>query len=147
MDKDAINKLAHNIVERMVGNFIEEHDEETINNTLEWVVDEIEERLESERIEALNLYPRCCNHTNTGMSEGFVVGDDYPLQAYLETVLLEDCVTAGYKSLKEAYEQGFYYYTQWEYGIEELEEQGFCYDADGQEYDYDELSRNWSKVV
>lgn len=148
MDKDSIQKLAHNIVERMITNgFIGEHDDRSIDTTFEWVKDEIKERLESEVIESINLYPRVCEVTGKGMFSGFLIGGHSTLADGQDEKVLEICKEEGYKTMEEAYEDEFYCWTEWEFGRGELEEQGYCYDADGQEYNYDDSQRNWSKVV
>lgn len=148
MNKESVNKVAHNIVERMITNgFLGEEDEKDIQVTFDWVKEELLARLESERIESLELYPKNCEATGKGIFSGFLIGDCSTLSDGQEERLLEHCKEEGYETLEDAYEDEFYYWTEWDCDMEELEFQCYAYDAEGQEYNYDELTRNWSKAV
>lgn len=148
MNKESVNKVAHNIVERMITNgFLGEEDDKDIQVTFDWVKEELLARLESEIIESVNLYPRRCEDTGVPVISGYLFCDSSVLAEGEEEKLLEHCKQGGYDTLEEAYNDDYYFYTEWEYDIESLREQGYCYDQEGQEYHYCELQRNWSKVV
>jgi hypothetical protein len=58
----------------------------------------------------------------TFWAQGFVMGAcEYVLE---DSDMLKLCIEAGYKTMQEAYDDGFYYYTEWEHDdlISEIEE-------------------------
>lgn len=71
-------------------------------------------------------YPRKCDITNKGMNKGFCIGDG---QMYIKTradMIRHIAKETDYKSLNEAFNDEYYYYTTWE----ELDEEGY-YTAEG----------------
>ncbi len=118
-----------------------------------------------------NLHPRICDITSKGMSEGFVMDDIYiENEKDLVTKLREgipyfnadinigmseyngeDALGGGLipktisdENLKEfSYDNEYHYWTEW-YDEEEMIEQGYAYDDDGNEYQLE--NNKWVKI-
>jgi hypothetical protein len=73
-----------------------------------------------------DLYARKCNITGKGMNEGYCFGngEEYAID---EESALKIARNRGYASLEEAFDDGDYYYTDWE--VDTINEE--CYDEDG----------------
>lgn len=86
------------------------------------------------------LYPRLCEDTGKGMVEGYCIGDG---QSYTtsEEAMKKDVVKAGYKDMEEAYNDEYYYWTEW-YDLD-LEEEGIAYDGEGNLYEF--INGEWEK--
>jgi hypothetical protein len=77
----------------------------------------------------MEKFARRCDVTGRGMNEGYCFGDGEKYACDYESALLI-AKEYGYKSLKEAYKDDAYYYTEWE------EDDDDCYyDAEGNEYE------------
>ena len=73
-------------------------------------------------------YARKCSITGKGMNVGYCIGDG---EMYIkdEAELIKYLkYNTGYKNLTEAFEDGYYYYTEWEDDPEEW------YDKDGNKF-------------
>lgn len=77
----------------------------------------------------MEKFARKCDVTGRGMNEGYCFGDGEDYACDLESALLI-AKEYGYDNLDEAYEDGAYYYTEWE----ELDDDVY-YDAEGNEYE------------
>lgn len=78
-------------------------------------------------------FARFCNATNQGMDEGFVFHDG-EYYASTEEAALRYAKFIGYKSLEEAYNDGAYYYTEWD-----VEDESYWYEChDNVWYEVDE---------
>jgi hypothetical protein len=146
---NSIDQLATNIIDRLVLNGLMDSPSEDLENytdTRAWIKEEIETRLDSEEIEDLQLYPRRCDVTGKGITEGFVF-DDGCYYCSTEEQALEIVIKDGYKDLDEAFKDEYYYYTEWASEWEDLESDGFGYDIDGNEYRFDEYTKNWYKLI
>ena len=91
---------------------------------------------------AVELFPRRCDDTGRGFYEGYCFGDG---EAYSvdEEETLKECKLAGYNTIEEAVEDDYCYWSEWY--DEDLKEQGYAYDAEGNEYQLDKEG-NWYKV-
>lgn len=76
-----------------------------------------------------NLLPRFCEDTLAPMSEGFLYTTSQETTTVEERVL-EEVKIAGYASLEEAYEDEFYYWTDWE-----IDPDDSFYDMHGDRYE------------
>ena len=76
----------------------------------------------------MERYARKCSVTGRGMNEGYVFGngEKYAIDKDSALIVAEQY---GYDNLDDAYEDGLYYYTEWE----EIDDDS-CYDVDGVEY-------------
>lgn len=74
------------------------------------------------------LHPRKCDITGEGMSEGYCIGDGFAYIKYKEDFEIHIKEETGYESVDEAYEDDYYYYTEWD----ELDDY-VNYTADGKE--------------
>lgn len=88
------------------------------------------------------LFPRRCSITSEGMESGFCIQDG---QAYiknddslLEWWLLEHTT---YSNKEEAYEDGYYYWTEWE-----LDTDDRAFDKEGREYLWYEKHQAWEII-
>lgn len=145
-DIKSIERLAHNITQKMLSEgYIEEDELYPIVNDL--VIYEIEERLESEEIEAMDLFARKCDHTGKGMCTGYIINsDDFVyLSEGQEDKLLELIKAAGYKGLEESYEAGYHYYTGWLFTMDELEMEREAFDENGNRYIFSGCNNNWER--
>jgi hypothetical protein len=84
-------------------------------------------------------YCRLANDTGKGINEGYVIedGDMYfetekGLVDYLRENYLPKSKLTDKQLLKKAYDDEYYYYTEWE-GESEIEDQGYYYTEDGKE--------------
>jgi hypothetical protein len=61
----------------------------------------------------MEKFARKCDVTGRGMNEGYVIGDG---EMYIkdESDMLSHVIEQGYSSLDEAYDDEYYYYTEWE---------------------------------
>lgn len=78
-------------------------------------------------------FPRKCDYCGCGMSEGYVVGDVGYLCQFegCDKALSIALEQAGYKDRDEAYEDGFYYYTDW--NGDSIQEGDIVYTEEGEE--------------
>jgi hypothetical protein len=84
-------------------------------------------------------YCRLANDTGKGINEGYVIGDgdmyfetEKGLVDYLRENYLPKSKLTDKQLLKKAYDDEYYYYTEWE-GESEIEDQGYYYTEDGKE--------------
>lgn len=77
----------------------------------------------------MERYARKCSVTGRGMNDGYVFGDGEQYAIDKESALVI-AKKYGYDSLEEAYEDGAYYYTEWE----EIDDD-FYYSEDGIEHE------------
>jgi hypothetical protein len=77
----------------------------------------------------MEKFARRCDVTGRGINEGFCFGDGEKYACDYESALLI-AKEYGYESLKEAYKDDAYYYTEWE----EIDDDCY-YDAEGNEYE------------
>ncbi len=91
-------------------------------------------------METTEKFARICSATNEGMNEGFIFHDDFWTMYFIEKEDAErHAIDIGYESLDEAYDDGAYYYTEWDW-----EDEGEWYEKhDGQWYE----CTNDSKVL
>jgi hypothetical protein len=90
----------------------------------------------------MQLYPRQCTETGEGMFEGYVIGDCETYSLKAEDKVKELIQEAGYISMEEAYNDEYYYYTQWEVDLSEMEMES-AYSSDGTEYIWNERLQDW----
>ena len=86
----------------------------------------------------MERFARCCDITNKGMNEGWVVG---PMELYVadeENLIIElrkvDDIPKEFPDDKlrdYLYGKDYFYYTEWIEG--DIEEQGYYYTEDGEE--------------
>lgn len=67
-----------------------------------------------ERIKESLLHPRKCDITGEGMSEGYCIQDGLAYIKYKEDFERHIKEETGYESVDEAYEDDYYYYTEWD---------------------------------
>jgi hypothetical protein len=67
------------------------------------------------------IFFRTCDATGEGMNEGFCFGDGETYFKY-EADALAYAKKIGYEDLDEAYEDGAYYWTEWEEGDDDEDE-------------------------
>ena len=72
-------------------------------------------------------YARVCDITNKGMNEGYCIEDGL-MYIKNESDMIKHIKSVGYKSLDEAYNNEYYYYTEW---YEVLNEQDEYYTKEG----------------
>ncbi len=72
-------------------------------------------------------YARVCNITNKGMNEGFCIEDGH-MYIKNKSDMIKHIKSVGYKTLDEAYNDEYYYYTDW---YEVFDEQDEYYTKDG----------------
>ena len=77
----------------------------------------------------MEKFARRCDITGRGFNEGYVFGDGerYAADKISALIIAKEY---GYESLDESYDDGAYYYTEWE----ELDDDIY-YDADGNEFE------------
>ena len=91
-------------------------------------------------------YARQCDVTGEGMNKGFCIGDG-AMYIKSEKHMIEHITNdTEYDSLEEAYDDDYYYYTEWEdeddYQYEEVEPCGECgYVDDAVASHYEECSK------
>lgn len=73
----------------------------------------------------MEKFARVCDVTGEGMNEGWVVNDGWMYIKYEEHAIAH--AKKNECDLKEAYDTGFMYWTEWD-----PEEEDECYTADGQ---------------
>src|SRR5690606_38259936 len=61
----------------------------------------------------VEVYARKCSVTGVGMNEGFYFEEEGTYLDNNEDLLLEEIAEYGYDNIEEAYEDGLYYYTEW----------------------------------
>lgn len=95
-----LNRLATAIA------YTEDFEEQTAEYKIEYALDV------NEKVNDKILWPHKCNATGKGMDSGFCFGDGI---AYFisESDAEKYAKEIGYKSLKEAYDDGAYYWTEW----------------------------------
>lgn len=59
------------------------------------------------------LFARLCDETGKGMNCGYLIGDCSYLSEGNDDILDKDCKDAGYASTFEAFDDGFYCFTEW----------------------------------
>lgn len=61
----------------------------------------------------MEKFARVCDITNEGMNDGYCIGDGFMYIKH-ESDMVEHVKSVGYSSLDEAYDDDYYYWTEWE---------------------------------
>lgn len=119
MDMQMLKQLGMNASDLDINNLLEERTEFHDKGSNEHLCEDMDE---PER------YPRFCDETKEGIFVGYVFDDgDYICSTDEEVEKM--CKEHGYDSREEAYEDGLYYYTEWE----ECDED-WWYEKDGDDW-------------
>jgi len=78
-------------------------------------------------MEKIDKYVRVCDVTSEGMNEGFCIEDGH-MYIKNKSDMINHIKSVGYKTLDEAYNDEYYYYTEW---YEVFDEQDEYYTKDG----------------